>query len=94
MWTVRTIYNWITSRGIEWQVFHEDSVFDAAIVERPGGGVVLRFQYRGELYDEQVYRTRADAKRESARMLRKLTARGWSEHRASSLSATGSRLGS
>lgn len=94
MWTVRTLYSWMSSRGVEWQVFHDDSVFDAAIVERPGGGVVLRLQYRGELYDEQFYSTRADAKRESANILGKLTARGWSEHRASSASAAGSRLGS
>ena len=89
MWTVRTIYNWITSRGIEWRVFHDDSVFDAMIVAGPAGGVVLRLRYRDQLYDEQFFRTRAEAKRESAKTLGKLTALGWSEHRASSASAAG-----
>jgi hypothetical protein len=84
MWTVRTLYNWVRSRGSEWRVFHQDSVFEAALVARPGGRVALRLQYRGQLYDEQVHPTRADATRESAKMFRELIAIGWSERPAGS----------
>ena len=59
-------------------------LFEAVIVEHPIAGVVLRFQYRGQLYDELVYPSRADAKRDSAKMHRKLIMIGWSEHPASS----------
>jgi hypothetical protein len=88
MWTVRTLYNWVKFGGSEWQVFHEDSVFEAALVARPGGRVALRLQYRGQLYDEQIHPTRVDAKRESAKMFRKLVAIGWSERRVSSAPAS------
>jgi hypothetical protein len=62
MLTVRDFYcKWVQSGRHDWQVFHDASVFEAFIFSRPAGGVLLRFQYGGELYDEQEYPTRADA---------------------------------
>jgi hypothetical protein len=78
MWTVRSIYEWLKSGRSEWQLFHWDSVFEAVIVAHPTGAI-LRYHYRGELYDEQIYPSRADARRHAADMHRKFAAIGWSE---------------
>jgi hypothetical protein len=79
MWTARTLFAWVKSGRREWQLFHHDCVFDAVILPDKSGRTILRYHYRGELYDEQSYPTRAAARQHAAEMRRKLTALGWRE---------------
>jgi hypothetical protein len=92
VWTLRNIYDWLTPGHPEWQVFHDDCVFEAVIVTDPTGGVILRYLYRGELYDEQVFASRADARREAEKVHVKLKAIGWRKERTSTTASQRPRM--
>jgi hypothetical protein len=54
VWHVRSICDWLNPGRPEWQAFHDDSVFEAVILSHPNGRALLRYLYRGELYDERI----------------------------------------
>jgi hypothetical protein len=83
MWSVGRTYDWLKSWRSEWRLFHDNSVFEAVIIGHPSGGVVLRYLYRGEPYDEQLYARRGDARRDAATMHLRLKTIGWREERTS-----------
>lgn len=92
MWKARNIYTWLIPGCPEWQVFHDDSVFEAVIVGHPGGGAVLRYLYRGELYDEQICQSRADARRDAKQLHLRLKALGWRDERTSRTAPARARM--
>lgn len=71
---------------------YDDTVFEAVILTHPNGGAIPRYLYRGELYDEQVYTSRADARRDAAKVHLKLKALGWREERTSCAALVRARM--
>ena len=92
MWKVRSILDWLISGRPEWQVFHDDSVFESLILTHPNGGATLRYLYRGQLYDERIFSSRADARREAAQLHLRLKALGWQDGRTSRAVSVRARL--
>jgi hypothetical protein len=62
---------------LQWKLYHADRVLECFIAARGPVGIEIRFYYEGQLCQDYLHRTRADAQNEAHQKRQELLALGW-----------------
>ncbi len=73
---------WSGARTV-WRLVYDDSVMECRLERASGGGVEIRYVYRGELYHSFVHASRAAAEDEARTKRDELLRAGWRTQGAS-----------